>query len=170
MRSGPAGSGRNRIPSFSASGFASRSAWLGVIEAGGAGRRALADRTAVEQQHLAAGQRQLQRRRGADRAGADDGDLGRPGNSTAASYGRRAPCPTLPAVEIVLALGAALAWGFADFASGVKSRTNSTIVVTAIVLGAGGIVSLVIAARTEERRPAAPSRWPWRPAPRPASA
>jgi drug/metabolite transporter (DMT)-like permease len=53
-------------------------------------------------------------------------------------------------VEIVLALGAALAWGFADFASGVKSRTNSTIVVTAIVLGAGGIVTLVIAAATEE--------------------
>jgi drug/metabolite transporter (DMT)-like permease len=53
-------------------------------------------------------------------------------------------------VEIVLALGAALAWGFADFASGVKSRTNSTIVVTAIVLGAGGIVSLVIALATED--------------------
>jgi drug/metabolite transporter (DMT)-like permease len=53
-------------------------------------------------------------------------------------------------VEIVLALGAALAWGFADFASGVKSRTNSTIVVTAIVLGAGGLVSLVIALATED--------------------
>lgn len=53
-------------------------------------------------------------------------------------------------MEIVLALGAALAWGFADFASGVKSRTNSTIVVTAIVLGAGGVVSLVIAALTED--------------------
>jgi drug/metabolite transporter (DMT)-like permease len=53
-------------------------------------------------------------------------------------------------VEIVLALGAALAWGFADFASGVKSRTNSTIVVTAIVLGAGGLVSLAIALATEE--------------------
>ena len=53
-------------------------------------------------------------------------------------------------MEIVLALGAALAWGFADFASGVKSRTNSTIVVTAIVLGAGGVVSLVIAFGTED--------------------
>jgi drug/metabolite transporter (DMT)-like permease len=53
-------------------------------------------------------------------------------------------------VEIVLALGAALAWGFADFASGVKSRTNSTIVVTAIVLGAGGVVSLLIALGTED--------------------
>jgi drug/metabolite transporter (DMT)-like permease len=52
-------------------------------------------------------------------------------------------------VEIVLALGAALAWGFADFASGVKSRTNSTVVVTAIVLGAGGLVTLVIAIATE---------------------
>ena len=53
-------------------------------------------------------------------------------------------------MEIVLALGAALAWGFSDFASGVKSRTNSTIVVTAIVLGAGGLVSLAIALATEE--------------------
>jgi uncharacterized membrane protein len=53
-------------------------------------------------------------------------------------------------VEIVLALGAALAWGFADFASGVKSRTNSTVVVTAIVLGAGGVVSLLIALGTED--------------------
>ena len=53
-------------------------------------------------------------------------------------------------MEIVLALCAALAWGFSDFASGVKSRTNSTIVVTAIVLGAGGLVSLAIALATEE--------------------
>ena len=53
-------------------------------------------------------------------------------------------------MEIVLALGAALAWGFADFASGVKSRTNSTVVVTAIVLGAGGVVSLLIALTTED--------------------
>ena len=53
-------------------------------------------------------------------------------------------------MEIVLALGAALAWGFADFASGVKSRTNSTVVVTAIVLGAGGVVSLLIALGTED--------------------
>ena len=56
-------------------------------------------------------------------------------------------------MEIVLALGAALAWGFADFASGVKSRTNSTIVVTAIVLGAGGVVSLVIVVRQPRTPP-----------------
>jgi drug/metabolite transporter (DMT)-like permease len=53
-------------------------------------------------------------------------------------------------VEIVLALGAALAWGFADFAGGIKSRQASTVLVTMIVLGFGGLLSLVIAAFTED--------------------
>ena len=150
MESGPAGSRRNRIPSFSAAGFASRSAWLGVIRhavpadapcptaprsSSSTSRPANASCSAAEAPIAPAPMTAISVVRG---------------TSTVASYGRRTPCPTLPRVEIVLALGAALAWGFADFASGVKSRTNSTIVVTAIVLGAGGIVTLVIAAATEE--------------------
>ena len=94
---------------------------------------------------------QLQRGRGTDRARADDGDLGRARSfHSGIVRALRPPALRFARVEIVLALGAALAWGFADFASGVKSRTNSTIVVTAIVLGAGGLVSLVIAFGTED--------------------
>ena len=68
------------MPSLSASGFASRSAWLGVI------RQAVpadapwptAPRSSSSTSRPASGQ--LERCGGADRAGADDGDLGRPGN------------------------------------------------------------------------------------------
>ena len=148
MRERPGGIAQEPDALLQRLGFASRSAWLGVIRqavpaeapwptaprsSSSTSRPASASCSAAEAPIAPAPTTAISVVRG---------------TSTAASYGRRTPCPTLPRVEIVLALGAALAWGFADFASGVKSRTNSTIVVTAIVLGAGGIVTLVIAAVT----------------------
>jgi drug/metabolite transporter (DMT)-like permease len=52
-------------------------------------------------------------------------------------------------MEVALALGAALAWGVADFGSGMKSRSLSAVLVTLIVFAVGGTGSLLVAAASE---------------------
>jgi drug/metabolite transporter (DMT)-like permease len=52
-------------------------------------------------------------------------------------------------MAIVLALAAALAWGVADFGSGMKSRSVSALVVTLSVFVVGGFVTVAIAAVAE---------------------
>jgi len=52
-------------------------------------------------------------------------------------------------MAILLALAAALAWGIADFGSGVKSRALPVVVVTLVVFASGGAASLALAAASE---------------------
>lgn len=53
-------------------------------------------------------------------------------------------------MEIALALTAALFWGFADFAAGLKSRASSAILVTAIVMTSGAVANGLVAAARED--------------------
>jgi drug/metabolite transporter (DMT)-like permease len=50
---------------------------------------------------------------------------------------------------ILLALAAAVAWGVADFGSGMKSRSVSSVTVSLLVFVVGGLGSLAIAAASE---------------------